>query len=315
MTTPTYSILIPVFNEAAVLPSLFPRLDALIARLDAPSEVLLIDDGSHDGSANLIRAALETRPWLRLLRFARNFGHQAALTAGYDHAFGSAVVCLDADLQDPPEVILEMAKRWREGFEVVYGVRTKREGESRFKKLTAWAYYRTLRTLAKVDLPVDAGDFRLMDRKAVDALKQVRERSRYLRGLVAWIGFRQCAVPYDRSERCAGETKYPLHKMLKLAFDGILSFSSVPLRIALVLGFIVSLLSFLVGLAAIVVKLGGWYTVDGWTSLAVLVSFIGGVHLTVLGIIGEYISRIYDEVKARPLYLVAELASGPGGPA
>lgn len=310
MTAPTYSILIPVYNEEPVLPTLFPRLDALVAGLDAPCEVLLIDDGSRDRSAELIRAALPSRPWLRLLRFARNFGHQAALTAGYDHALGAAVVCLDADLQDPPEVILEMAKRWREGFEVVYGVRTKRQGETPFKKFTAWAYYRTMRSLAKVDLPVDAGDFRLMDRKAVDALKQVRERSRYLRGLVAWIGFRQCAVPYDRAERFAGETKYPLRKMLRLAFDGILSFSSVPLRIAMVIGLIVSGLSILAGLAAIVVKIGGWYTVDGWTSLAVLVCFIGGVQLTVMGIIGEYISRIYDEVKARPLYLVAENAGG-----
>ncbi len=310
MTAPTYSILIPVYNEEPVLPTLFPRLDALVAQLDAPCEVLLIDDGSRDRSAELIRAALPARPWLRLLRFARNFGHQAALTAGYDHALGAAVVCLDADLQDPPEVILEMARRWREGFEVVYGVRTKREGETLFKKFTAWAYYRTMRSLAKVDLPVDAGDFRLMDRKAVDALKQVRERSRYLRGLVAWIGFRQCAVPYDRAERFAGETKYPLRKMLRLAFDGILSFSSVPLRIAMVIGLIVSGLSILAGLAAIVVKVGGWYTVDGWTSLAVLVCFIGGVQLTVMGIIGEYISRIYDEVKARPLYLVAENAGG-----
>lgn len=310
MTAPTYSILIPVYNEEPVLPSLFPRLDALVATLDAPCEVLLIDDGSRDRSAELIRAALPTRPWLRLLRFARNFGHQAALTAGYDHALGQAVVCLDADLQDPPEVILEMAKRWREGFEVVYGVRTKREGETLFKKFTAWAYYRTMRSLAKVDLPVDAGDFRLMDRKAVDALKQVRERSRYLRGLVAWIGFRQCAVPYDRAERFAGETKYPLRKMLRLAFDGIMSFSSVPLRLALILGFAVSVLSILAGIAAIVVKLGGWYTVTGWTSLAVLISFLGGVQLTVMGIIGEYISRIYDEVKARPLYLVAENTGG-----
>lgn len=310
MTAPTYSILIPVYNEEPVLPTLFPRLDALVAQLDAPCEVLLIDDGSRDRSAELIRAALPSRPWLRLLRFARNFGHQAALTAGYDHAQGQAVVCLDADLQDPPEVILEMARRWREGFEVVYGVRTKREGETPFKKFTAWAYYRTMRSLAKVDLPVDAGDFRLMDRKAVDALKQVRERSRYLRGLVAWIGFRQCAVPYDRAERFAGETKYPLRKMLRLAFDGILSFSSVPLRIALILGFVVSVLSILAGVVAIVVKLGGWYTVTGWTSLAVLISFIGGVQLTVMGIIGEYISRIYDEVKARPLYLVAENAGG-----
>lgn len=310
MTAPTYSILIPVFNEEQVLPTLFPRLDTLVAGLDAPCEVLLIDDGSRDRSAELIRTALPGRPWLRLLRFARNFGHQAALTAGYDHALGQAVVCLDADLQDPPEVILEMAKRWREGFEVVYGVRTKRAGETLFKKFTAWAYYRTMRSLAKVDLPVDAGDFRLMDRKAVDALKQVRERSRYLRGLVAWIGFRQCAVPYDRAERFAGETKYPLRKMLRLACDGILSFSSVPLRLALILGFAVSLLSILAGFAAVVVKLGGWYTVDGWTSLAVLVCFIGGVQLTVMGIIGEYISRIYDEVKARPLYLVAENAGG-----
>jgi glycosyltransferase involved in cell wall biosynthesis len=310
VTAPTYSILIPVYNEEPVLPTLFPRLDALVAGLDAPCEVLLIDDGSRDRSAELIHAALPSRPWLRLLRFTRNFGHQAALTAGYDHALGAAVVCLDADLQDPPEVILEMAKRWREGFEVVYGVRTKRQGETPFKKFTAWAYYRTMRSLAKVDLPVDAGDFRLMDRKAVDALKQVRERSRYLRGLVAWIGFRQCAVSYDRAERFAGETKYPLRKMLRLAFDGILSFSSVPLRIALILGFAVSVLSILAGLAAIVVKLGGWYTVDGWTSLAVLVCCIGGVQLTVMGIIGEYISRIYDEVKARPLYLVAENVGG-----
>ncbi|HAT10202.1 MAG TPA: glycosyltransferase [Planctomycetes bacterium] len=311
MIKPTYSIIIPVFNEEEVLPSLFPRLEALVSRLDASCEVLLIDDGSRDRSPEIITKALASFPWLRFIRFARNFGHQAALSAGYDFAQGDAVVCMDADLQDPPEVVVEMAQRWREGFQVIYGVRNARAGETLFKKFTAWSYYRTMRSLARIDMPVDAGDFRLLDRNAVDALRSIRERNRYLRGLVAWIGFKQCSVKYDRAGRAAGETKYPLRKMLALAFDGILSFSSVPLRTALILGFVVSGLSFITGIAALVVKIGGWYTVDGWTSLAVLVCFIGGVHLTVMGLIGEYISRIYDEVKARPLYIVAENRGGP----
>jgi glycosyltransferase involved in cell wall biosynthesis len=311
MSKPTYSVIIPVFNEEEVLPSLFPRLEALVSRLDASCEVLLIDDGSRDRSPEIITKALASYPWLRFIRFARNFGHQAALSAGYDFAQGDAVVCMDADLQDPPEVVVEMAQCWRAGFQVIYGVRNARAGETRFKKFTAWAYYRMMRSLARIDMPVDAGDFRLLDRNAVDALRSIRERNRYLRGLVAWIGFKQCSVKYDRAGRAAGETKYPLRKMLALAFDGILSFSSVPLRLALILGFVVSGLSFLTGIAAVVVKVGGWYTVDGWTSLAVLVCFIGGVHLTVMGLIGEYISRIYDEVKARPLYIVAENRGGP----
>lgn len=310
MNQPECSIVIPVYNEEPVLPTLLERLDALVRGLGTTVEVILVDDGSHDRSGELIRAAAASRPWLRYARLSRNFGHQAALTAGYDLARGRAVVCLDADLQDPPEVVATMLARWREGCEIVYGVRTARSGESLFKRWSAWAFYRLVRTLARIELPVDVGDFRLLDRRVIEALRGMRERHRYLRGMVAWLGFRQCCVPFQRDGRAAGSTKYSMRRMLRLACDGLLSFSQVPLRLALWLGFAMSALAMCAGIAAIALKLSGHYTVDGWTSLAVLVSFIGGVQLLVLGIIGEYIGRIYDEVKARPIYVIAETVDG-----
>ncbi|HYE07340.1 MAG TPA: glycosyltransferase family 2 protein [Planctomycetota bacterium] len=306
MTDPTFSLIIPVFNEAACLDELMRRIDALVARIVAPVEVVLIDDGSSDGSFELIRSAMRARPYVRAMRLSRNFGQQAALSAGYDAARGQAVISLDADLQDPPEVVIEMIARWREGYQVVHGVRTRRHRERWFKKASSYAYSRVLRCLVRADIPLDAGDFRLMDRVAVDAFRRVRERNRFVRGLVAWIGFRQCRVEFERPGRYAGETKYDLGAMLRLAADGILSFSAVPLRLTLILGCVVSLLSFIAGIAALAIKLGGFFTVSGWTSIVVLMSFIGGVQLTVLGLIGEYISRIHDEVKARPLYIIAE---------
>jgi dolichol-phosphate mannosyltransferase len=246
-------------------------------------------------------------PRFKLVRLSRNFGHQLAVTAGLDHATGRAVVVMDADLQDPPEVALELARRWREGFEVVYAIRQNREGETFVKRLTARLFYRLLRRLTSVDVPADVGDFRLVDEKALDAFRQMRETNRYVRGMFAWVGFNQVGVPYTRDPRAAGTTKYPPRKMVKLALDAIVTFSDLPLRFALGLGFVVSITSFVVGVVALVSGLGGLYTVPGWSSIVVVVSFIGGVQLIVLGMTGLYIGRIYDEVKRRPLYLVRDL--------
>lgn len=303
---PRYSFVLPVFNEVATLATLHQRMTALIDSLDGPSEVLLVDDGSRDESyAHMCRIA-DGDPRFRCVRLSRNFGHQVAITAGIDLTVGDAVIVMDADLQDPPEVVREMIARWKEGFGVVYGRRSERKGESAFKKATAHAFYRTLRGLSEVDIPADVGDFRLMDRAVVDALCGMRESNRYVRGMVAWLGFSQSFVDYVREERFAGETKYPFRKMLRLAANGIVGFSTVPLRLILTLGFFVSGLSFLAGIGSIAVRFFG-YTVTGWTSLIVVVSFIGGIQLLVLGVIGQYIGRIYDEAKRRPLYLVREL--------
>jgi dolichol-phosphate mannosyltransferase len=240
-----------------------------------------------------------------VLQLSRNFGHQIAITAGLDFAAGNAVVVMDADLQDPPEVILELARRWREGFDVVYAVRRTRAGEKRFKRKTATAFYRLLRKLSDVDIPADVGDFRLVDRKALEAYKTMREEDRFVRGMFSWIGFKQGGVLYDRDERYAGETKYPLRKMLQFAVDGIVSFSNAPLRAALTLGFIVSVASFVYGFVAITLKLVGAFTVPGWTSVIFVTSFLGGVQLMVLGVIGEYVGKAYKEAKKRPLYLIS----------
>jgi dolichol-phosphate mannosyltransferase len=241
------------------------------------------------------------------VQLARNFGHQIAITAGMDFASGQAVVIMDADLQDPPEVVLEMAKRWREGYEVVYSIRDEREGETWFKLFTASAFYRLLRRMAELDIPSEVGDFRLVDRKALDAFKTMREKSRYVRGMFSWIGFKQIGVNYKRPPRFAGTTKYPLRKMMKLALDGIVGFSTVPLRLALNVGFVVVGLSFLAGVTAVVLKLTGHFVVQGWVSLVVLISFLGGLNLLLMGVMGEYIGRIFEEVKNRPVYFVRDL--------
>ena len=307
MADPTYSLVIPVYNEEAVLPTLFEALGPLLDRLDGPAEVLLVDDGSRDRSWEAMVELATRDDRFKLVRLSRNFGHQLAITAGLDLARGDATVVMDADLQDPPEVVLEMAKRWREGFDVVYGVRDERDGETRFKQLTAHAFYRLFSRMTDVDVPVDVGDFRLVDRHALEAFRLLRENNRYVRGMFGWIGFRQTGVQYRRDPRTAGTTKYPLGKMLRFAADGIVGFSNAPLRLALDAGFIVSGLAFLFGIAALVVKLAGLYKVPGLASLVVLTAFLGGVQLIVLGVMGEYIAHINAEVKNRPLYLVREL--------
>jgi polyisoprenyl-phosphate glycosyltransferase len=301
-----YSFVIPVFNERETLPELHQRLSQVIDGLDGEAELLFVDDCSHDGSYELLAELGRQDGRIRVLRFARNFGHQVAITAGLDHAAGDAVIVMDADLQDPPEVVPDLVARWQEGYEVVYAVRARRSGESWFKRKTAAWFYRVLRWIAHVEMPLDAGDFRLVDRRAVDAFRSMRERGRYVRGMFSWVGFRQIGVPYDRAERYAGEPKYSYRKSLTLAIDGLVSFSNAPLRVALVAGFVFSSLAFLVGVFAIVAKLAGAFVVPGWASILVVISFLGGIQLTLMGMLGLYVGRIYEEVKARPIYILRE---------
>jgi dolichol-phosphate mannosyltransferase len=275
--------------------------------LDGSAEAILVDDGSRDRTYEQMLEAARTDPRIKVAKLSRNFGHQIALTAGVDLATGDAVIVLDADLQDPPEVILELTRRWREGYDVVYAVRDEREGETRFKRATAAAFYRGFNKISEVQVPVDVGDFRLVDRRVVDAFQRMRENSRFVRGMFSWIGLEQTGVRYQRKERFAGETKYPLRKMLRFAATGVISFSAAPLRAALNLGFAVSFLSFAFGLWSLIVKVTGFYNVPGWTSLVLITSFIGGIQLIVLGVIGEYIGDIHAEVKRRPLYVIGEL--------
>jgi glycosyltransferase involved in cell wall biosynthesis len=286
MTQPTYSFVIPIYNEKDILPALFDRLSGLIKALNEPCEVILVDDGSRDGSGPELVSITQKNPSFKVLRLSRNFGHQIAISAGMDHALGKATIVMDADLQDPPEIVLEMVQKWKEGYEVVYGVRRYREKETWFKKLTALIFYRLMSRLSEVDIPADVGDFRLIDRRALDAFLKMKEKNRYVRGMFSWIGFRQIPIYYVRHGRAAGETKYPLRKMLKLAKDGIISFSSAPLKLALHLGFLISGVAFLTGVWAILLKVTGQYTVTGWTSLAVMVAFLGGAQLIVIGILG-----------------------------
>jgi len=301
-----YSIVIPIYNEEESFGALVSRLAEVMDQLDGPAEVVLVDDGSRDGSYALMVAANREDPRFKVLQLSRNFGHQIAITAGMDAAAGQAVIVMDADLQDPPEVILQMAARWQEGYEVVYAVRERREGETAFKRKTATIFYGLQRRLAEIDQPVEVGDFRLVDRKALDAFLQMRERNRYVRGMFSWVGFRQTAVPYVRASRAAGESKYPLRKMVRLAFDGFIGFSTAPLRFALTLGVVMAAASLLYGVTAIAVKLAGFNIVPGYASLLVTITFLGGVQLMVIGMVGQYVARIYDEVRARPLYLVRE---------
>ena len=306
MNAPVYSFVIPVFNEQETLPTLYERLTSLMALLDGDAEVILIDDGSCDDSYSILQELNHRDGRFRAVQLSRNFGHQIAITAGMDAASGQAVIVMDADLQDPPEVVLEMAARWREGYQVIYGVRDERAGETWFKRTTASIFYRLLRRLTDLDIPVDVGDFRLVDRKALNSFNQLREHSRYVRGMFSWIGFKQTGVKYKRAERFAGSTKYPLTKMLKLAADGVVSFSVAPLRIALNGGFAMAALSFLAGLSAIALKLLGVHVISGWASIIVVISFMSGIQLVLIGVMGEYVGRIYDEVRQRPLYIVSE---------
>ncbi|MGZ5322178.1 MAG: glycosyltransferase family 2 protein [Solirubrobacterales bacterium] len=317
---PTYSWVVPVLNEEDVLPELHRRLSETAEKLDGPSEFILVDDGSIDRSREVVLQLRDRDPRLKLVALSRNFGHQLAITAGIDVARGDAVVVMDSDLQDPPEVVVEMAARWREGFDLVHGVRTARRGEGAFKRHTAHLFYRLLNRASDVDLPLDTGDFRLLDRRVADVVRRMREPNRYLRGLFAWVGFRQTGVQYERDERYAGDTKFSLMRMLSFAVDGLTGFSTVPLRLALGLGLAISALAFAAGLAAVVLKLTGAYTISGWASVTVMITFFSGVQLLMLGAVGQYVGRIFEQGKARPLYLIAEThgieeparASGPG---
>jgi glycosyltransferase involved in cell wall biosynthesis len=304
---PEYSIIIPVHNEQEVLPLLRDRLLELLTRLDGDAEVIMVDDGSTDGSYPMLRALSGMDGRFKVIHFARNFGHQMAITAGMDLASGHAVVVMDADLQDPPEVVLEMAAKWREGYEIVYGVRTDRSCDSWFKRSTAKLFYRLLGRLSEVDIPAEVGDFRLVDRRAVEAFKSMREGSRYVRGMFAWMGFKQIGVPYARQERAAGATKYPMRKMLRLATDGVVGFSRVPLRLVLQTGLLVAAGSLMLAVAAVGLSLSGIYLVPGWASVVVAVTFLGGTQLAVMGMIGEYLGRTYEEAVGRPLYVVSAL--------
>ncbi len=302
---PTVSVVVPIFNEEAVIPELYRRMTEVMDRIGESWELICVNDGSRDRSVELLRELHETDPRIKLVTFSRNFGHQIAITAGMDYAQGDAVVIIDADLQDPPELIETMLARWREGYEVVYAVRAERRGESFFKLWTARAFYRMLRRITDVDIPLDAGDFRLMDRRVVLAMRQLREHHRFMRGLSSWLGFRQIGVPYQRSERYAGETKYPLRKMLRLTMDAITSFSYLPLRLATYFGFSLAAVSLLGILLTIVLRLYGNNAFEGQATTLVAVLFLGGIQLIFLGIIGEYLGRIYDESKDRPLYIVS----------
>jgi Glycosyltransferases involved in cell wall biogenesis len=303
---PVYSVVAPVFNEIGCVEEFYARISGVMNSLKAAWELVLVDDGSTDGSTEIIRSLAEKDPHVRPVIFARNFGHQIAVTAGLDYARGEAVVVIDADLQDPPEVILDLIAKWKEGFEVVYAVRRKREGESWFKLFTASAFYRVIYRITDVKIPLDTGDFRLMDRKVVNVMGKMRERHRFLRGMAAWVGYRQVGVEYDRKERFAGSTKYPLSKMLKLALNAITSFSYFPLQMATYLGFVCAALSIVAIPVVIVLRLSHGAALLGQATTLIMVLFLGGVQLITLGILGEYIGRIYDEVKGRPLYIVSE---------
>jgi glycosyltransferase involved in cell wall biosynthesis len=309
---PVLSVVVPLFNESANVGPLLERIGGVVERLraDFDYEIVLVNDGSSDDTAAAARREMAQRPHVVLVNLSRNFGHQLAATAGLELAVGDAVVLMDGDLQDPPELIEAFLRKWREGYDVVYAVRRTRSGESPFKLLTARVFYRIIKRLTKIAIPIDAGDFRLMSRRVVDALRRSPERNRFLRGMVSWVGFNQTAVEYDRDVRYSGGTKYPLTKMIRFAMDGITSFSDIPLRFASYLGFIVSAIAFVYALIVIGFKLFSLnppaYT-PGWASTIVAVLFLGGVQLMSLGILGEYLGRVYDEVKGRPLYLISDI--------
>jgi glycosyltransferase involved in cell wall biosynthesis len=302
----TYSIIVPIYNERDNIPELYRRVQEVMTSTRKPWELVLVDDGSTDGSTDMILELAKKDKHIQPVIFARNFGHQIAITAGWDYARGDAVVIIDADLQDPPELILEMAKKWQEGYEVVYAVRAEREGESWFKLWTASLFYRVIYRITDVKIPLDTGDFRLMDRQVVNVLKSMRERHRFPRGMSAWVGFKQIGVEYKRAARVAGETKYPFRKMFRLAINAVTSFSYFPLQVATYVGFISAGIAILTMPVVIYLRASGSQAFFGQATTLLAVLFLGGVQLISLGVLGEYIGRLYDEAKGRPLYIVRE---------
>jgi dolichol-phosphate mannosyltransferase len=302
----TYSIVVPVYNEIESLEELHTRLETVLDSLESPWELILVDDGSTDGSTEEIQRIADQDQRVKPVIFARNFGHQIAITAGLDYSQGDAVIIIDADLQDPPEVIPDFVEKWKEGYEVVYGIRSEREGEGWFKRITASLFYRMIYRITDVKIPLDSGDFRLMDRQAVNTLNKMRERHRFPRGMAAWIGFRQIGVPYRRAARFAGTTKYPFRKMFRLALDAVTGFSYFPLQLATYLGFICAGVSAIAIPVVIAMRLTGSQAFLGQATTLIAVLFLGGVQLISLGILGEYLGRLYDESKGRPLYIVRE---------
>ncbi|RWF33965.1 MAG: glycosyltransferase [Mesorhizobium sp.] len=305
--SPRYSLVLPIYNEEEVLPRLVERISLLVGQLDAGAEVIFVDDGSHDGSVKYLRRMVAAEPSFRLIELSRNFGHQIAITAGMEAAAGEAIIVMDADLQDPPEVVLDLVAKWKEGFEIVYARRTRREGESWFKRMSASLFYRVLEKMTPVEIPRDVGDFRLVGRKALETFKRMPEHDRFVRGMFGWMGFKQAAVSFERPARTLGETKYPFWKMVHLAVHGIISFSEKPLRLALWAGLVVSALAVLFGAYAIFAWLFEAGILAGWTSTVVVVSLLCGINLFMTGVVGLYVGSIHAEVKRRPLYVVDRL--------
>jgi len=308
---PTYSVVIPAFNEQEVITETYKRLTGVMKSMGEPYELIFVNDGSRDNTANLIAEFCESDSCVRLINFSRNFGHMAAISAGMENSRGQAIFIIDADLQDPPEVFPQMAEKWREGYHVAYGKRTKRKGESVFKRLSAKIFYKFIRQMTSIDMPPDTGEFRLIDRKVCDAINKLPEKSRYIRGLVSWVGFKQTEVQYVREERFAGVTKYPLRKMITFAVDAITSFSHKPLKLATMTGFFISLMSFVYLLYVFYQVFFTDQTITGWASTVAIILFTQGIVLMLLGLMGEYIGRIYSELQNRPLYIIQEIIEKP----
>jgi glycosyltransferase involved in cell wall biosynthesis len=308
VSSPRYSLVIPIFNEEEVLPRLIVRIKWLLSRLDGEAEAIFVDDGSGDGGVRYLREMAATEPGFRLIELSRNFGHQIAITAGMDAARGEAVIVMDADLQDPPEIVLDLVAKWKEGFEIVYGRRLSRQGETWFKRFSARLFYRLLERLAPVNIPRDVGDFRLVGRKAVETFKDMPEHDRFVRGMFGWMGFKQAEVAFARPARTTGQTKYPFWKMMNFAIHGIVSFSEKPLHLALWGGLAISAFAGILGTYALFVWLLDTGVVAGWTSIVVIVSLLSGINLFMTGVIGLYVGSIHAEVKRRPLYVIDRLS-------
>jgi dolichol-phosphate mannosyltransferase len=306
MSNPTYSVIIPIYNEQEIIPELYHRLTKTLTALESDYEIICVDDGSQDRSYAMIKELSESDSHIKLLSFSRNFGHQAAVTAGLNFATGEAVIVMDGDLQDPPELIPQLAEKWRNGYDVVYAIRKARK-EGFFKKACYKAFYRVLSAMSEIDIPLDSGDFCLMSKKVVVRLNQLPERNRFIRGLRSWVGFAQIGIEYERDKRFAGKEKYTFRKLMTLALDGIFSFSKMPLRMASILGFSISIVSFLFIFQTLIEKLFFDISPQGWTSTVIIISFFGGIQLIMIGLVGEYLVRIYDEVKQRPVYILKDM--------